>query len=61
VVRTWDYGSLTGAAKNGTELDVVQPWKVYDQKPISLQKGDKLIVQAMRIGFDPATADFTQP
>jgi hypothetical protein len=61
VVRTWDYGSLAGTAKNGTEIEVSPSWFIYDQKPIVLQKGDKLIVQAMRIGFDASTAEFTQP
>jgi N-sulfoglucosamine sulfohydrolase len=61
VVQTWDAASLTGAAKNGAEIEVSPSWIVYDQKPIVLQKGDRLIVQAMRIGFDPSTAEFTQP
>ena len=61
IVQTWDYGSLTGSAKNGTEIEVAPSWLVYHKKPIPLQKGDKLVVQAMRIGFDPSTAEFIQP
>jgi hypothetical protein len=61
VVRTWDYGSLTGSAKNGTEIEVSPPWMVYTRKPIVLQKGDKLIVQAMRIGFESSKTEFDQP
>jgi arylsulfatase A-like enzyme len=60
VICTWDYGSIAGTAKNGTEIEVSPSWIIYDQKPIVLQKGDKLVVQAMRIGFDPSTAEFIQ-
>lgn len=60
IIKSWDFGMITGRTKNGEIIEVDPPWQVYDGKPVKLQKGEKLLVNAMRIGFQPATNEFVQ-
>lgn len=60
VVKTWDDGGISGTSKNGTEIEIPPTWKAYSNQPIRLQTGDKLIAQAMRIGYEPSTAEYIQ-
>lgn len=58
VIVTWDGRRTNG--KNGTEIEVQPSWEVYTGNGIPLNKGDKLIVTAMRIGYDASTAEYVQ-
>lgn len=60
-VRTWDMRWVFNRVNNGDEIAVEPLWEVYNGTGINLQKGDKLIVQAMRIGFKPYTITYVQP
>ncbi|MDO8928433.1 MAG: hypothetical protein Q7W54_05530, partial [Bacteroidota bacterium] len=60
IIKSWDFGMITGRTKNGEIIEVETPWQVYDGKPVKLQEGEKLLVNAMRIGFQPATNEFVQ-
>jgi hypothetical protein len=57
-VQTWDYGLTMGFMKNGTSMPAQPVWAIFDGHPISLQAGDTLVVQAMRIGFKAAVAKY---
>ena len=35
-------------------------WQVYNGKTILLEEGNKLIVQAMRIGYEPSEIEYVQ-
>jgi len=59
-VHSWDSGWITGAAKNGATVPAAPVWQVYAGQPIKLQPGDKLLVNAMRIGYAPATAEYVR-
>ncbi len=58
VVQSWDYGTLFGLAKNGDTIEVAPSWKVYDGTPIRLNPGERLRVNAMRIGYQPSEKEF---
>jgi hypothetical protein len=57
-VQTWDFGSTSKTAKNGTQRPAAPVWEVYDGKAVALTKGDTLIVNAMRIGYKPAVVKY---
>jgi N-sulfoglucosamine sulfohydrolase len=57
-VRTWCFGWVWGKYKSGDTIEVDSPWHVYTGKPVQLDKGDRLIVNAMRIGYRPAEKEF---
>lgn len=59
-VQTWDMGNVFKTAKNGTKKAAQPVWKVYKGNIIPLMKGDTLIVNAMRIGYKPAIARFSE-
>jgi hypothetical protein len=40
------------------KLPAPKTWKVYNGEKIQMQKGDRLIVNTMRIGYKPATTKF---
>ena len=58
VVKTWCFGWIRGKYKSGDIIKVDSPWQVYTGKAVPLNKGDKLIVNAMRIGYQPAEKEF---
>lgn len=58
--RTWDMGYANGTIKEGQDIKVSPVWNVYTGENIKLEKGDKIIVQAMRIGYTPATSEYLQ-
>lgn len=58
IVKSWDSGTIVGMIKNGGTIEVSSPWQVYDGNPIKLQNGEKLLVKAMRIGYQPASTEF---
>ncbi len=57
-IRSWDYGMIFNKVKNGQQEPEAPVWKVYNGETISLQQGDTLRVNAMRIGYKPAIIDF---
>ena len=59
-VKTWDFLRIYGTVKNGETIEVGPSWNVYDGKPVKLQKGEKILVNAQRIGYQPATNEFVQ-
>jgi hypothetical protein len=60
-VTSWD-GTiiLGGKLKNGQPFTSPPVWQIYDGKPIKLSKGDTLLVQAMRIGYQPSSIEYKQ-
>jgi N-sulfoglucosamine sulfohydrolase len=60
VVQSWDAEVLTGRMKNGDIVVAPSPWNVYDGELISLDSGDTLYVNAMRIGYSPASIEFVE-
>jgi len=56
LISSWDSGAVDGKIKNGDFKPMTQIWKVYTGELITLQPGDVLYVNAMRIGYKPATA-----
>jgi N-sulfoglucosamine sulfohydrolase len=61
LVSSWDSNTLFGGKiKNGQPFQSSPVWQVYDGKPIKLSSGDTLLVQAMRIGYQPASIEFKQ-
>jgi len=59
IVQTWDFGFIYGT-QNGTKRKAAPVWTVYDNTEIMLQPGDTLKVNAMRIGYKPATLDYVK-
>jgi arylsulfatase A-like enzyme len=51
---TWDYTWIFNPAINGTKKPAAPIWTIYEGETIHVNKGDTLIVNAMRIGFKPA-------
>ncbi|MFC6099077.1 sulfatase family protein [Olivibacter domesticus] len=60
-ILTWDSGFVSGRLKEGTLIDVESPWSVYKGALIKLVKGERLQVQAMRIGFMPNIVEYVKP
>jgi N-sulfoglucosamine sulfohydrolase len=56
-VKTWCFKWAFNSVKNGDSIKVDTPWAVYTGKPVQLEKGDKLIVTAMRIGYQPSVSE----
>ncbi|HKK40874.1 MAG TPA: sulfatase [Bacteroidales bacterium] len=54
MIRTWDAKFAFGFGKNGTPQAAYPAWNVYKGEVISLEKNDTLLVDAMRIGYQPA-------
>lgn len=60
-VKTWDIERiLIKRVENGDKLEAPKRWKVYDSEFIKLKKGDRLEINAMRIGYKPYTTTFTK-
>jgi N-sulfoglucosamine sulfohydrolase len=57
-VKSWDFGFVFGSVKNGGKLNAVSPWEIYQGQILSLNEGDTLAVNAMRIGYQPRIASF---
>lgn len=55
-ILTWDMRLVSGAVKEGDLLDVEPSWHVYQGETIKLAPGEKLVVEAMRIGYEPSHA-----
>lgn len=60
-VRSHDESWLSGQVNNGDSIDVAPSWQVYKNEEIPLKPGDKLIVEAKRIGYKPNRIEYTQP
>ncbi|MCG2793216.1 MAG: sulfatase [Weeksellaceae bacterium] len=58
VVKSYDYGVLFGSTKNGKNIKVSSPWNIYQGEIIKLNKGEKLVVNAMRIGYEPSETSY---
>ncbi len=58
VVQSWDFGVILGGAKNGSTITVAPAWNIYKGESIPVQKGDTLVVNAMRIGYQPAIVKY---
>lgn len=58
-VLTWDMGLISGRVEKGALTDVQPIWHVYMGEAIQLKDGDKLIVEAMRIGFKPSRVQYS--
>ncbi|MDV3663578.1 sulfatase [Elizabethkingia anophelis] len=61
IIHTWDMGIYFGFAKNGNTVEVNPSWNVYKGNVIQLKKGERLIVNAMRIGYEPSQTEYIQP
>ena len=59
-VHSWDAAWVAGTIQNGTTVPAAPVWQVYAGQPIKLQPGDKLLVNALRIGYAPATAEYVR-
>ncbi len=59
-VQSWDYFVLMGKDKIGTVVDSPLPWKVYLGEILKLKKGDQLLINARRIGYEPYITTYTQ-
>lgn len=57
-VTSWDMSTVLGRS-TVKELLYATPWQVYNGEPIKLEQGDTLKVNAMRIGYKPATTTYT--
>ncbi len=57
-IQSWDYGTVFNTVKNGQTVVKAPVWEVYQDEIIPLQRGDTLLVNAMRIGFLPAEHRF---
>ncbi len=60
-VTTWDFGALFNPAVNNKQVQAAPVWQVYTGQPITLHPGDTLRVNAMRIGYKAAQANYVQP
>lgn len=58
-IQTWDYGFVRNQVTNGNTVPAHSSWSVYNGEVISLQKGDVLKVNAMRIGYKPAEISYS--
>jgi hypothetical protein len=56
-IKTWDMGSAY-ANSNGRAIPAAIVWKVYDGESISLQRGETLEVNTMRIGYKSALIQY---
>ena len=57
LIQTYDFAFAFGKKNGGTQT--ANPvWQVYNGEVIQLEKGDTLIVNAMRIGFKAAVLDY---
>ncbi len=61
-ILSYDFGSILGrAGKNGEIFQSDRPWLLYSAgRPISLGKGEKLIVKAKRIGYEESTLTYSE-
>lgn len=60
-IMSWDFAVLMNPnLKNGAEQNAHEAWLIYSDMPIQLEVGDTLKVNAMRIGYEPATATFVK-
>ena len=58
-ILSWDFSALLNPKiKNGVEIPAAPLWQVYNGETIQLNAGDTLKVNAMRIGFKPATIEY---
>ena len=56
-IQSWDFGFAFGRP-NGGNQSTAPSWKVYGGEILHLQKGDSLIVNCMRIGFQHSVIDY---
>ncbi|MFT4152913.1 sulfatase [Parafilimonas sp.] len=59
-VRSWDFGTMPGRKKGLKELPAPPVWNVYKGEVIVLNKGEVLMVKALRIGYKEADATYTK-
>jgi len=51
-IQSWDFYAVMGKSNAPKKMKVPKPWKVYAGHPISLNKGEVLIVNTHRIGYE---------
>lgn len=56
--KSWDFRYF-GHFTNSKPIKVSKPWKIYDGKPITINKGEKIIVNAQRIGYESSEITIT--
>ncbi len=59
-IHSWDSGYINKKITDGQSITVSPSWNIYKGQTIKVQKGDKIIVQAMRIGYEPSTIEYVQ-
>ncbi|UZR96270.1 sulfatase/phosphatase domain-containing protein [Chondrinema litorale] len=61
-ILSWDFASILGrVGKNGESFESDRPWKVYEpDKPIILEKDEKLVIKARRIGYKESTLTYVE-
>lgn len=57
-IQSWDMAVTFGFAKNGKVIEVSPSWDIYKGGIIPLKKGEKLLVNAMRIGYEPSQSEY---
>jgi hypothetical protein len=60
-VFSYDGAFISGRVRPGAMIDVPIPWTLYIGEAIRLNKGEKLVVRAQRIGYTHAESAFIQP
>jgi len=59
VIKTWDLTKIFGGNKDGQIFMSEPDWNVYiSGQVLKIKKGEKLIVNAMRIGYSPSIKTF---
>lgn len=53
-IKSWDFYSLRAPKNASKTMKVPKPWKVYTGGELELNKGDVLIVNTHRIGYQPS-------
>lgn len=53
-IKTWGFYSLYGGPNKPKTIKVPKPWNVYNGQAIEVNKGEVLIVNTHRIGYEPS-------
>lgn len=61
VVASYDRSWASGEVKNGDSIAVAPSWQIYKSGEIPLNAGDKIIIEAKRIGYRSSYLEYTQP
>ncbi|MDN3595162.1 sulfatase family protein [Zunongwangia endophytica] len=60
VVKSWDYEIIFKMKSEGDLVETPKRWKVYDSQTLKLKKGERLEINAMRIGYKPYKTEFVK-